>query len=218
LKQGLIRACLVNINDNQELRVECDASKVAIAATLSQNGRPVAFMPRTLSPTEQKYPTVVREATAIIQAVRMWAHFLHGRTFCLVTDQRSVVFVLDPLKGTKIKNNKILLWRAELGTFSYRVEHTPDVENVVPDALSRPSGVAAAILGHDSLKPIHDLFGHPGIRRLNHFLKQKNLPFSLDEVKSTCRECKICAELEPQFYKQAGETLVKSMGANCCRF
>ena len=81
--------------------------------------------------------------------------------------------------------------------------------NVVPDSLSRPSDVAAAISGHDSLKSIHDLLGHPGIRRLNHFVK-KNLPFSLDDVKSTCRECKICAESKPQFYKQAGETVVNA--------
>jgi len=55
-------------------------------------------MSRTLSPTEQKYPAVEREATAIIEAARKWAHYLHGRTFCLVTDQRSVAFMLDPLK------------------------------------------------------------------------------------------------------------------------
>ena len=34
--------------------------------------------------------------------------------------------------------------------------------------------------------------------------------FSLNEVKGTCRECKMCAELKPQFCKQAGETLVKA--------
>ena len=172
LKEGLLRAHLVTPNDNHELRVECDASKVAIAATLSQNGRPVAFMSRTLSPTEQRYPTVEREATAIVEAVRKWAHFLHGRTFCLVTDQRSVAFMLDPLRGTKIKNNKILLWRAELGTFSYRIEHKPGDENIVPDALSRPVGVAASISENDSLKTIHAHLGHPGIRRLNHFAKK----------------------------------------------
>jgi len=112
-----------------------------------------------------------------------------------------------------------LLWRGDLGTFSYRDECTPGVENVVPDACSRPSGEAAAILGHDLLNSIHDLLGHPGIRPLNHFVKQRNLPFSLDEVKRTCRECKICAELKAQFYKQAGKTLVKATRPwNCCRF
>jgi len=106
---------------------------------------------------------------------------------CLVTDRRSVAFMLDPLKGKKIKNNKILLWRRELGTFSYRVEHTHGVENMVPDALSRPSGVAAANSG-DSFKvdsrPSRS-FWH---QTLKPFLETKNLPFSLDDVKSTCRE------------------------------
>jgi len=129
------------------------------------------------------------------------------RTFCLVTDQRSLALMLYPLKGTKIKNNRILLWRAKLSTFSYRVEQTAGIENVIPDALSRPSGVAVAISGDDSLKSIHDYLGHPGVRRLKHLVKPKNLPFSHDEVKGTCRECKICAELKPLFYKQAGETL-----------
>ena len=170
--------------------MECDASEAAIAATLSQNGWPVAFMSRTLSPPEQKYPRVEREATAVIEAVRKWAHFLHGRTFCLVTDQRSGAFMLDPLKVANIKNHKIVLWRAELGTFSYRVEHTPGVENVVPDALSRPSGVAGAISGHDSLKSIHDLPGYPGIRRLKNFGKQKNCIFLSMKLKALVASAK----------------------------
>jgi len=170
----------------------------------------MAFISRTLSPTEQKYPAVGREATAIIEAVRKWAHYLHGRTFCLVTDQRSVAFMLDPVKGLKMKNNNILLWRAEVGTFSYRVEHAPGVDNVVPDALSRPSGVTAALYQGDSLKSIHDLLGHPGIRRLNHLIRQKNLPFILEEVRRTSRECKICAELKPRFYRPQEGTLIKA--------
>ena len=92
--EDLLRAYVVSIIDNQELRVECDGSEVAIAAMLIQNHRPIDFMSRTLSPTEQKYPAVKREATAIIHAVRKWAHYLHGRTFCLVTDQRSVAFIV----------------------------------------------------------------------------------------------------------------------------
>jgi len=64
---------------------------------------------------------------------------MHDRTFCFVTDQGSMAFMLDPLKGTKFKNNYILFsLRTALGTFSYRVEHTPGVAYVVPDALSRP--------------------------------------------------------------------------------
>ena len=38
LKKGLLRACLVSIIDNQELRVECDASEVQrLAKTIGQS-------------------------------------------------------------------------------------------------------------------------------------------------------------------------------------
>ena len=34
-----------------------------------------------------------------------------------------------------------------------------------------------------------------------HFIKSRNLPFSVDDVKSVTRSCPICAELKPQFYR-----------------
>ena len=118
--------------------------------------------------------------------------------------------MLDPFKATKIKNNKIQLWRAELGTFSYRVEHTPGVDNVVPDALSRPSGVTASLHSENSLETIHSVLGHPGVRRLNHLIREKNLPFTLEEIRRVCRECKVCAELKPRFFKPEQGTLIKA--------
>ena len=45
--------------------VETDASDVALAVTLTQAGRPVAFFFRTLNTSEQKYAAVEKEAHAI---------------------------------------------------------------------------------------------------------------------------------------------------------
>ena len=64
-------------------------------------------MSRTLQNSELHYPPVEKEATAIIEAVRKWSHFLARRQFTLITDQRLVAFMLDSRKRTKIKNNKI---------------------------------------------------------------------------------------------------------------
>ena len=87
--------------------VECDASETTLSATLNQGGRPVDFMSRTLQGSEMHCPHVEKEATAIIEAVRKWEHLLARQHCTIITDQRSVTFMLDNRKRTNIKNNKI---------------------------------------------------------------------------------------------------------------
>ena len=86
LKQELESAALHSIDESKPFVVECDASEFAVSATLNQNGRPVAFMSRTLQGSELHYPAIEKEATAIIEAIRKWSHFLLRNTFTLVTD------------------------------------------------------------------------------------------------------------------------------------
>ena len=64
-----------------QLEVETDESDYAIAATLNQNGRPVAFFSRTLTKSEHHHPPVEKEACAIVEAVQEWRHYLQGRHF-----------------------------------------------------------------------------------------------------------------------------------------
>jgi len=44
LRSELLNACLGCIDEREPFTVECDASHFAIASTLNQNGRPVAFV------------------------------------------------------------------------------------------------------------------------------------------------------------------------------
>ena len=70
---------------------------------LTKNSRPVVLMSRTRTKSERRYSAIKKEATAIIEVVRKWAHFLHARVFTLVTDQQSIAFMLDQRKRSKIK-------------------------------------------------------------------------------------------------------------------
>ena len=48
----------------------------------------MAFISRTLQNSELYYPSVEKEATAIIEAVRKWRYLLAGRHFTLVADHQ----------------------------------------------------------------------------------------------------------------------------------
>ena len=128
----------------------------------------------------------------------------------LITVQRSLAFMFDQRNRGKIKNSKIQAWRAELGMFAYEVKHRSGKENVAADPLPRVCSVAGR---PSSLKDLHESLGHPGITRLWHFLRSKNLPFPLEEVRQTCLNCHTCSVLKPPFYRPTQEHLVKATSA-----
>ena len=106
--------------------------------------------------------------------------------------------MFDSKKRTKIKNNKIQAWRLELGSFSYTVKYRPGKDNVAPDSFTR---AFSSSMSSNNLDEIHIVLCHPGVTRMLHFVKSKNLPYSTEEVKKVCSACRRCAELKPQFYR-----------------
>ena len=51
---------------------------------------------------------------------------------------------------------------------------------------------------------------HPGVRRLSHYVRQKNLPFSVEDVKNVCRNCVHCLEQKPRFIKRINNSLIRA--------
>ena len=107
VKKELEVASLNPIDEAMPFVVDCGASESTVFATLNQAGGPVVFMSSTLQGSGLHYTAVEKDSTAIIKAARKWSDFLLRREFPLITDQRSVAFMLDKRKRTKFKNNKI---------------------------------------------------------------------------------------------------------------
>ena len=125
------------IDESIPFEVETDASESAIAATLNQGGRPVAFFSRTLQGSETSHASVEKEARAIIETVRHWRHYLTGKHFILKTDQQAVSYMFNKRKNSEIKNDKIMRWRMELSCFDFDIVYRPGKENIAPDTFSR---------------------------------------------------------------------------------
>ena len=109
-------------------------------------------------------------------------------------------------KQTKIKNARINEWRMEL---SFNIEYWPGRNNVAADTFS--STYCASLSYQTSvLVELHEKLCHPGVSRLLHFVRSRNLLFSTVNVKKTCASWRICAELKPQSYRPAEGTLIKA--------
>jgi transposase InsO family protein len=211
LKDDIENSVVSAVDEEISFEVETDASDFAIAATLNQAGRPVAFFSRTLQGAEVRHAAVEKEAQAIVETVRHWRHYLTGKRFTLKTDQRSVSYMFDKKQKSKIKNDKIMRWRMELSCYDFDIIYRPGSENIPPDTFSR--SYCSAIGGSPDYRILSDLHGslcHPGVKRMYHFVRARNLPYSMDDVRRITASCKVCAECKPRFVKPEQAHLIKA--------
>ena len=208
MKTEIANSVVHRIDYDIPFEVETDASEHTIAASLNQAGRPVAFFTRTLNKSELSHSAVEKEAYAIVESIKQWKHFLLGRHFKLITDQKSVSFMFHDKHQGKIKNDKILRWRIELSPFKYDIIYRPGAKNVVADTFSRMT-CSHISSNNNSLLNLHISLCHPGVTRMYHLVRSRNLPYSIDDVKNITKSCMTCCEIKPRFIKSQG-TLIKA--------
>ena len=121
LKKDIENSVVEAIDESFSFQVETDASDHTLFATLNQKGRPVAFFSRTLTGPELKYSLVEKEAAAIVEAVCKWKHYLTGKHFKLITDQKSIAYMFDTKCHSKIKNDKVVRWRIEISLYDFDI-------------------------------------------------------------------------------------------------
>ena len=142
IKRQLISTPVLAIYDPQlETTVSADASSYGIGAVLTQKQsegywKPVAFISRALTSTEQRYAQIEKEALATTWACERLADYLVGKTFHVETDHKPLV----PLLGSKNLDEmppRIQRLRMRLLRFHFTISHVPGKNLVTADALSR---------------------------------------------------------------------------------
>ena len=121
----------------QPVTLTTDASEKAIGGVLTQDGKPVMFVSRVLTPTEQRYSNIEREALAVVWSVLRLRQLLLGRHFMLITDHRPLEKIYGGRSIPKVASNRLTRWSIILQRYDFSIQYKPGTEIKHADALTR---------------------------------------------------------------------------------
>ena len=81
---------LAYFENTKKHTIQCDASKKGLGAFLPQEPKPVMYVSRALTETEQRYSNIERELLAIVFALERLNHYTFSRTITVQTDHQSL--------------------------------------------------------------------------------------------------------------------------------
>ncbi|CAN0088195.1 unnamed protein product, partial [Heterosigma akashiwo] len=122
-------------DETKDIHVYVDASKVAIAGVILQEGKLISSVSRTLSKPERKWHIIELEALAVRYTLQKLRHFLHGRKFLCFTDHKPLLQIWK--KAAKIENVRLLTSVLSVTEYDFELLHIPGEENVLADYGSR---------------------------------------------------------------------------------
>ena len=124
-----------------ETTVSADASSFGLGAVLLQKQadderRPVAYASRAMTPTEQRYAQIEKEALAITWACDRFADYLLGLRFHVETDHKPLVPLLSAKRLDELPL-RVQRFRMRMMRYCFSISHVPGKSLVTADTLSR---------------------------------------------------------------------------------
>ena len=107
----------------------CDASGTGLGGVLMQEGRVIAYTSHQLRKHEVNYPTHDLELAAVVQALKVWRHYLLGNVCHIYTDHKSLKYIFTQPELNMRQRRWLELIK----------DYHPSKANVIADALSRKS-------------------------------------------------------------------------------
>lgn len=116
--------------------IQSDSSQRGLGCCLMQEGQPVAFASRALTPTEQNYAQIEKECLSIVFSCQRFHHYLYGRELVTAeTDHKPLIAIFSkPLLNAPKRLQSMLL---TLQNYSLKVIYKPGPEMYISDTLSR---------------------------------------------------------------------------------
>ena len=115
--------------------IQCDSSKRGLGAVILQESKPVMYMSRALTETEQRYSNIERELLAIVFVLERLNHYTFGRTITVQSDHQPLQSIWKKSIVSASPRLQRLLLR--LAHYDLNIEFLRGKENMIADALSR---------------------------------------------------------------------------------
>nr|GEW90963.1 retrotransposon protein, putative, Ty3-gypsy subclass [Tanacetum cinerariifolium] len=125
------------------------ASKKGLGCVLMQHGKFIAYASRQLNPYKVNYPTHDLELAAVVFALKIWRHYLHGESCDIFTDHKSLKYIFMQRE----LNMRQRRWLELLKDYDTNIQYHPGKANVMADALSRKSGMIDGIKASLRIEP-----------------------------------------------------------------
>jgi hypothetical protein len=107
-----------------------------------QAHEPLAFLSGTFKGAESRWPTIEKEAYAVVESCKRLEYLLlRPKGFLIFTDHRNLTYIYDPKSVDsgiqKYRADKLQRWAVVMSTFQYTIQHVAGEDNVWGDLLSR---------------------------------------------------------------------------------
>lgn len=98
-----------------------------------QEGHPISYLSKALSPKNKALSTYEKECMAILLAVERWRSYLLGQEFIIRTDHKSLSYLTEQKATTQLQQKALL----KLMDQNFRIQYKKGITNVAADALFR---------------------------------------------------------------------------------
>ena len=122
---------LVYPNFQEVFEMQVDASQEGIGGVVFQEAGIVGYFSRELTKAGKNYPTIEKEALAVIATIQHFRTILYGMKIKIQTDHSNLTFLKNSI------SQRIARWRILLNEYEYCIDYMPGKLNSCADWLSR---------------------------------------------------------------------------------
>lgn len=120
---------------SKPVKLQVDASKSGVGAVLLQDNQPVAYASKTMTPCQENYAQIEKEALAITYGCLKFRQFVYGKHIEIETDHKPLISIFKkPLSSVSPRIQRMLL---QLQPYQITLQYKPGKELYLADTLSR---------------------------------------------------------------------------------